>query len=262
MSRVASPAPIAAGIAARASFSTLSWLLMLVLAAALSAGCDSMPGKPSKDDIPVRPSEIKDFASLYGTNCSGCHGDDGRLGPARSLNDAVYLALVSDDVLVNVIRDGVEGTAMPGFGDRTSGILTDDQIAILVSEMRKSWARPAETAGHEMPAYRAAPGDAGRGERAYARYCAACHGDDGTGGAKGGSVVDDSYLALVSDQGLRTTLIAGRTDLGMPDWRGDVGAGAASEMSARDVADITAWLIGKRVRFPGRPYAPEAAPAG
>ena len=39
--------------------------------------------------------------------------------------------------------------------------------------------------------------------------------------AVSGSIVDPSYLALVSDQSLRSTIIAGRPDLGMPDWRSD-----------------------------------------
>ena len=58
-----------------------------------------------------------------------------------------------------------------------------------------------------------------RGAGAYATFCAGCHGPEGKGTAKGSSIVDDSFLALVSDQNLRTTIIAGRPDLGHPDWR-------------------------------------------
>ena len=73
-----------------------------------------------------------------------------------------------------------------------------------------------------LPAYdaRAERGDAERGKDVYAAACAGCHGPGGGGGPKGGPVTDPSYLSLVSDQYLRTTVIAGRTDLGMPDWRG------------------------------------------
>ena len=65
----------------------------------------------------------------------------------------------------------------------------------------------------------AEPGVPERGKTAYTTYCAHCHGPDGRGGEKGGAVVDGAYLALVSDQALRTAVIAGRVDLGMPDWR-------------------------------------------
>jgi hypothetical protein len=55
--------------------------------------------------------------------------------------------------------------------------------------------------------------------------------------------VDGSYLSLVSDQGLRTTVIAGRPDLGAPDWRGNV---PGHPMSPGEVSDVVAWLAAKR----------------
>jgi mono/diheme cytochrome c family protein len=91
------------------------------------------------------------------------------------------------------------------------------------------------------------PGDATRGAAAYGVYCASCHGVDGRGGAKGGSVVDGAYLGLVSDQALRTAVICGRTDLGMPDWRGYVPGRA---MSDQEITDVVAWLVAQRPEFP------------
>jgi mono/diheme cytochrome c family protein len=73
----------------------------------------------------------------------------------------------------------------------------------------------------------------------YARFCASCHGADGHGSERAGSIVDRSYLALVSDQRLRTTVIAGRPDLGAPDWRNNV---PGTPLSQRDVSDVVAWL--------------------
>jgi hypothetical protein len=61
--------------------------------------------------------------------------------------------------------------------------------------------------------------------------------------------VDGSYLALVSDQGLRTTVIAGRPELGAPDWRGNV---PGTPMTPQDIADVVAWLSAQRAPFPGR----------
>ena len=91
------------------------------------------------------------------------------------------------------------------------------------------------------------------GAALYTKHCASCHGADGAGvaGKARGSIVDGSYLALVSDQGLRTTVIAGRSDLGMPDFRGGAGA---TPLSAAQVADVVAFLAAKRPEFPGRPY--------
>ncbi|MEW6268892.1 MAG: c-type cytochrome [Thermodesulfobacteriota bacterium] len=223
----------------------------LVAALALAAGCDRLPGKPTRREEYRLPSQVADFASLYGTNCSGCHGADGRLGPARPLNDPLYLALASDAELRQVIGRGVPGTTMPAFAVSAGGTLTDEQIAALVGEMRARWAQPATVASVSLPPYSAPLGDAARGADAYAAYCASCHGADGSGGSARGSIVDASYLALVSDQGLRSTVIAGRTDLGMPDFRG---AKAATPMTAQQVADVVAWLAAKRAAFPGQPF--------
>jgi cytochrome c oxidase cbb3-type subunit 3/ubiquinol-cytochrome c reductase cytochrome c subunit len=61
--------------------------------------------------------------------------------------------------------------------------------------------------------------------------------------------VDPSYLALVSDQHLRTTVIAGRADLGMPDWRRQI---ADRPLVPQEVSDVVAWLVTKRESVPGR----------
>lgn len=227
-------------------------LASLVAALALAAGCDSLPGKPTKSEEYRLPSQVLDFASLYGTNCAGCHGADGRLGPARPLNDPLYLAVASDEDLQQVIARGVPGTTMPAFAISEGGTLTDEQIAALVREMRERWAKPSELAGVELPPYSAPLGDPARGAEVYATFCASCHGADGTAR---GSIVDPSYLALVSDQALRSTVIAGRTDLGMPDFRGEQGA---TPMTAQQIADVVAWLASQRSEFPGQPYVRNA----
>ena len=216
----------------------------------LLASCDALPGKPTQADLPLRPDQVVNFDALYGTDCAGCHGADGRLGAARPLNDRVYLALAGTDRLQQLIADGVPNSLMPGFGAAAGGTLTAQQIDIIVRSMQTRWGGGEPPAG--MPAYApSTPGDAQRGGAAYATHCAGCHGTDGKGGAKGGSIVDGSYLALVSEQALRTAVICGRTDLGMPDWRGD---GAGKPMSDQDVTNVVAWLSAQRAKFPGQPY--------
>jgi len=209
----------------------------------LLGGCDRLPGRPRAEDRAVRPSQVMDFTTLYGANCAGCHGDEGRPGAALALADAVYLALADDATLRRVTAEGVPGTSMPGFAQSAGGQLTDRQIDVIVRELRARWGRPETLAGVSLPPYAAPPGDAERGAHAYAARCAGCHGEAGSGGPRGGSVVDPSYLALVSDQGLRTTILVGRPALGMPGWRG---AEAGRPMSSQEVADVVAWLVGKR----------------
>src|SRR5262249_50615321 len=161
-----------------------------------------------------------DFALLYGRNCAGCHGQDGKGNTALALANPVYLAIASDDTIRRATAGGIKGSLMPAFAKHAGGLLADEQIEILVREMRKSWAKPNEVLGASPPPYAAEePGHPQWGAGAYATFCAGCHGPDGRGTPKGSSIVDDSFLALVSDQNLRTLIIAGRPDLGHPDRR-------------------------------------------
>jgi mono/diheme cytochrome c family protein len=230
--------------------------ITVILAATLAlVGCDVVPGRPKPDARELAPSEVIGFDTLYARNCVGCHGQDGRLGAARALNDPVYLALVSPERVRRVIAIGVPGTAQPAFALDAGGPLTDQQIDVLVRGIEGRWARPGAIAGQEMPPYdeaRAAgrePANAKRGREVFASACARCHGDYGRGGPRGGSVTDPSYLALVSDQHVRTTVIAGRSDLGMPDWRGD---GGTTPLTPQQVSDVVAWLVAQRRPVPGR----------
>ena len=52
-------------------------------------------GRPGPNSQVVPPSEIMDFDLLYGKNCAGCHGSDGRGGPAIALGDPLYLAIAA-----------------------------------------------------------------------------------------------------------------------------------------------------------------------
>jgi mono/diheme cytochrome c family protein len=230
---------------------------IVTLALLTLAGCDAMPGRPRQSDRPVLPSEVTAFTALYGQHCAGCHGADGRLGAARPLNDPIYLALVPQERLRQIIAQGVPGTAMPAFVASAGGTLTEAQIGALLSGMLGRWGQLSAVKDLALPPYATteavaggvSPGDPERGWEVYAVACAGCHGADGRGGRQGGSVVDAAYLALVSDQALRTAVVAGRTDLGMPDWRGDV---PGQPLTPQQIVDVVAWLASHRVPVIGR----------
>jgi cytochrome c oxidase cbb3-type subunit 3 len=218
----------------------------------LFSGCSSPNGQPRQGSESLAPNEVLEFRTLYSENCAGCHGPEGRGGAAIALDDPVYLAIADDAVIRKVIANGVRGTAMPGFAESAGGMLTDKQIDVITSEIRSRWSRQGILNGVNPPSY--APksaGDAQRGEVAYKTYCESCHGAGGRGGPKGSAIVEDSFLALVSDQGLRTIVIAGRPELGAPDWRGNV---SGKPMSDQEVTDVVVWLGSRRSRNPGQPY--------
>jgi mono/diheme cytochrome c family protein len=194
-----------------------------------------------------------DFKLLYARNCAGCHGPDGQGGAAIGIGDPIYLAIADDATIRRNTADGVPGTAMPAFAQHSGGMLTDDQINAIIGGIRARWAKPDVLHGADAPPYaEQGHGDPKRGAIVYGIYCSSCHGAGGRGGERASSIVDGSYLALVSDQNLRTTVIVGRPELGAPDWRGDV---PGKPLSPADVSDVVAWLAAQRPPFPGEPYS-------
>jgi cytochrome c oxidase cbb3-type subunit III len=236
--------------------------LFSLLAAAFlfCAGCSNLPGRPAPNSIPIDPDNITDFNILYKQNCSGCHGAEGKGGAALSLGDPVYLAVADDTTLRKVVTNGIGGTSMAAFAKSAGGMLTDNQVDIIVRGLRERYSKPSVLAGATPPPYTATePGDATRGAAVYETFCSSCHGPAGKGGPKASSIVDGSFLALLTDQELRTLVIVGRPDLGAPDWRNNV---PGKPMSSQEISDVVAWLSAQRPQFPGRPYPHAAKPAG
>jgi cytochrome c oxidase cbb3-type subunit III len=221
------------------------WLLVAALLAA--EGCGRLPGKPAPGPEVPRPDSILDPVVLYGANCAGCHGAEGTHGPAMALADPLYLTIADDSTLRSTIAKGRPGTAMSAFSQKEGGMLTDAQIDSIVRGVRDRWGRTGLMAGVTTPPYAStAHGDVQQGEAVYATFCAPCHGTTESGGPKAGSVTNPAYLSLMSDQGLRTVVIAGRPDFGAPDWRGNV---PGRPMTDQEISDVVAWLSSQRQKW-------------
>jgi cytochrome c oxidase cbb3-type subunit III len=92
--------------------------LLLILGVSLHAG-------PKPDD----------GGDLFKQKCSMCHGADGKGYSALKtpdFTDPKWQASVTDQDIVNTIKNGKKGTAMPPFADK----LTDDQIQSLLKYIR------------------------------------------------------------------------------------------------------------------------------
>ena len=245
--------------------------LLLALLAVGAAGC-GFPGQPKKEDRPVPPDRVVAFGALYRQNCAGCHGADGKMGPAPPLNDPLFRAIVPAETVEQVVAAGRPGTLMPAFGKEQGGPLTLVQVAVLVNEIKgtpyrviekeqegqpgapevvrdaagtaPAWG-PPDPAPADAPPYLAPGGrtaDATAGHDRFGAACARCHGDLGQGVAKDGRLIraisDPAFLNLISDQALRRIAITGRTDLGMPDYahRGK------EALTSDNIANLVAFL--------------------
>jgi mono/diheme cytochrome c family protein len=226
---------------------------LAVLSLVMLAACSIPDREPQTNSEPVAPNQLLDFGTLYAQNCAGCHGAEGRGGASIALANPVYLAIVDETTMRNIVANGVRGTSMPAFAQHAGGMLIEQQIEVITSGIFSRWGHKQVLEGANPPSYAAkAVGNVDHGQLVFGRYCASCHGSEGGGTSKGSAMTNDSFLALVSDQALRTIVITGRPELGAPDWRGNV---AGRPMTDQEITDVVAWLASRRTQNPGQPYS-------
>jgi cytochrome c oxidase cbb3-type subunit III len=263
---------------------TLSPCHLVTLSLLVAAGCD-FPGRPDPADKPVPADRVVEFGVLYRQNCAGCHGADGKLGPAPPLNDSLFRAIVSEEDLEGIVTSGRKKTLMPAFAKENGGVLTAVQIQVLVKEIKgipykvvekqeggvakveivpdaagiaPKWGTPGKPPDG-VPSYReqsassngGGAGNEKKGATAFARACAVCHGDHGQGIAKGGemrrTLHDPVLLGLTSNQALRRYVITGRPDLGMPSYdKARPGNPDFVPLTDQEVADLVVLMASWR----------------
>lgn len=224
--------------------------LAALLLSALLAGCDGMPGQPKKSEVVVAPNAVTNFEQLYMENCNGCHGITGNVAGSISMDDQTFLNLIPRETLQAVIAGGVPGTPMPAFSQANGGLLTDSQIDTLVNGILE-WKNTAAPAG--LPAYAGAPGNATAGASLYQSYVAGLQKTAPQTMFADGFMANPAFLGLSSDQYLRTLLIVGRPELGIPDFQSAI---PGQPLSEQQIADIVAWLVSQRKNEFGQPLAP------
>ncbi|MCE9607287.1 MAG: c-type cytochrome [Planctomycetia bacterium] len=233
--------------------------LACALAALLSlalAGCE-FPGQPDPADRPIPEDQQLDFGLLFQRNCAGCHGAEGKLGPAPPLNDELFLTIIPDADLLSLIRSGHKGTPMPAFAQANGGPLTEAQVSALATGLKQRWKPASPTSAMPttsvLPPYRSPLAEAGitkkgdpvRGAQLFAKACAECHGADGKDVDL--TIHDPDFLTLLSDQVLRRIVITGRSDLGMPSYAGTEGRSDDFQpLTSTDIDDVVALLAAWR----------------
>jgi cytochrome c oxidase cbb3-type subunit III len=210
-----------------------------------SLGCDRKIGPPNDQEELMRPENVASFDRLYKQNCAACHGENGSGGPALDLANPKYQALIDDASLRRWITSGMPGTQMPAFGESAGGFLTLLQVDVLVAGMRARWDHKDNDAADMPPYSSSTAGNVENGHDIFRATCSSCHQQ------RQQKITDASYLSLVSDQSLRSIVIAGRPDLRHPDWN-QVRHG--QPLTDQDVSDVIAYLHSLRSDTPGQPY--------
>ena len=127
---------------------------------------------PSQDPISaLTADDLAHGKRLYVGHCAICHGIEGVGGRGPALNQPRLRRVTDNWSLYGVIKNGVQGTEMPGAWQMTE---------------REAW----RVAGYVRSIGRVAaenlPGDVGRGKELYrAKGCVACHITQGQGGVPG-----------------------------------------------------------------------------
>ncbi len=118
-------------------------------------------GQPPADPLPTSPSDIEQGGKLYRGSCGYCHGPQGDGGKGADLAKPKLERATTDEQLVNIIKNGIPGTEMPGAWHMIDNEIR--QVAAFVRTLGKVEAKSV-------------PGDPAKGKLLYAKAgCAGCH---------------------------------------------------------------------------------------
>src|SRR5258705_2035870 len=76
----------------------------------------ALAAQPSPALKAATASDIATGRRMFDAQCAWCHGAEGAGGAGPSLQRASLKHAANDDALVQIVRLGIPGTDMPGFG--------------------------------------------------------------------------------------------------------------------------------------------------
>jgi putative heme-binding domain-containing protein len=132
------------------------------------------------------PGDVEDGRRLYVASCAVCHGPEGESVPGVDLNHGKFRRGSSDDELVEIIRKGIPGTAMP---PHAFSVFQGRTVVAYLRFMASSPSRgPATT------------GDAVHGKAVFeSKGCLNCHRVNGNGARLGPELTDVGSLRRAAE---------------------------------------------------------------
>jgi len=274
-------------------------LAIVAFAVIVAGGFARLAQAPRSQDAPVPPSaptaapatspapsqpdqqQLARGLQLYAANCAICHGDQG-LGDGtaayllypkpRNFSDGQFritstkTGLPSDADILQILRRGMPGSAMPSWGhlpaaDLDALVLAVRELAIrgkaqqLMATSKSMKPDRATKLAHSLldsgavmplpPAPAPAEIDLKRGQEVYNANCAACHDVDGRGRNKrdltdnlGRPIFARDFTAGIFKGGADSEALARRIVRGMPGSP----MPAAAEMPAKDLWSLVAYM--------------------
>lgn len=209
----------------------------LLIAAALFMALVREPARQVAALDALRTTQIADGVDLYAAQCVTCHGAAGEGLAAFPPLSGDAVRLMDEDTLFRTIERGRYNTAMAAFGVDEGGILTQMEIASLVTLIQDGpWdavamrvealgRTPPELVAAEVPEallvqVAALPGGdvLAAGLTTYAETCSACHGANGEGSALAPALNSAELRARLTDADVTRIITQGVPGTLMSAW--------------------------------------------
>jgi len=168
----------------------------------------TLPPEPTAaEELRLFPSEMPSAergSAIFTANCAACHGEAGdgsALPGAADFTDLEFMRGEKPAEFFKSIRDGVQGTAMPAWGE------TLDEMEI--------W----DVLYYERT-FATSPEEIAQGQALFAANCVACHGEAGDGSALPGAAdfTDQEFMANENAAGFFEKVSEGVQGSAMPAW--------------------------------------------
>ncbi len=163
----------------------------------------TQPAEAEKLFAPEMPSAVRG-QEIYTAHCTGCHGqagDGSGLAGAANFTDVAFMRGKKPAEFFEAIRDGVEGSAMPAWGETLSEMEIWD---VLYYE----WTFATSTQ------------QIAQGKTLFTENCVTCHGavGDGSGLPGAANFTDQAFMANKDPAEFFAKITEGVEGTAMPAW--------------------------------------------